>query len=63
MEIKKNEIIQYRHKKGIQWVKILSIHYDDLEPYYTILLPDGTEKQTISKYLFQIKKKFEIFKI
>ena len=34
--------------------KIVKIHYDDIEPYYTIMLPDGSEKQTIYARLTKI---------
>ncbi len=34
--------------------KIVKIHYDDFEPYYTIMLPDGSEKQTIYARLTKI---------
>ena len=34
--------------------KIVKIHYDDVEPYYTIMLPDGSEKQTIYARLTKI---------
>ena len=32
-------------------VKILKKHLDDVEPYYTILMPDGTERQTVAAKL------------
>ena len=34
--------------------KIVKIHYDDDEPYYTIRLQDGSEKQTIYSRLKKI---------
>jgi hypothetical protein len=58
MDIKKLDIVLYKKKNNkIQKVKIIDIHYDDEEPYYSILLENGKEKQTILKYLYKPNKK------
>ncbi len=37
----------YRNDNDIQEFKILTVHHDDpLEPYYTVRMLDGKEKQT-----------------
>jgi len=46
--LKKNDYVIYSPLN--QKVKILDIHYNDIEPYYTILLSTG-ERQTIIKNL------------
>ena len=43
---KKGSSVLYKTPKGIVGALILDVHLDDLlEPYYTIKLPDGKEKQ------------------
>lgn len=43
---KKGSSVLYKSPKGIVGALILDVHLDDLlEPYYTIKLPDGKEKQ------------------
>ena len=47
--IKENHVIAYNN--GIYWeqAKVIKVHYDDIHPYYTILLlSSNKEKQTIS---------------
>ncbi len=40
-------------KQTCELVTILKVHLDDpSEPYFTIQLSNGTEKQTVKKYLF-----------
>jgi hypothetical protein len=42
----------YRNDNEIQECKILSVHYDNLfEPYYTVRLLDGKEKQTENTHI------------
>ncbi len=42
----------YRNDNEIQESKILSVHYDNLlEPYYTVRLLDGKEKQTETTHI------------
>jgi hypothetical protein len=42
----------YRNDNEIQECKILSVHYKDLlEPYYTVRLLNGKEKQTDNTYI------------
>ncbi|KAL7482525.1 hypothetical protein ACHAW6_008200 [Cyclotella cf. meneghiniana] len=44
--------VYYRGPQGITTALILSTHLDDLlEPYYTIRLPDGREKQTDNAHI------------
>ena len=57
MDIKKHDIVLYKNNNKIQKVKIIDIHYDDIEPYYSILLANGKEKQTILKNLYKPCKK------
>ena len=56
---KENEDVLYLDKSNgnDNWVnaKILKIHYDDIEPYFTIKI-NNKEKQTIDKKLKKIKK-------
>ena len=43
---RKGTSVLYKTQQGIIGVLILDVHMDDLlEPYYTIKLPDGKEKQ------------------
>jgi len=43
---KKGTSVLYRSPQGIIGVLIIDVHLDDLlEPYYSIKLPDGREKQ------------------
>jgi hypothetical protein len=42
--------INYGIYKNKQIVKILKIHYDDIDPYYTILV-NNKERQTTKKNL------------
>ena len=43
---KKGTSVLYRSPHGLTGVLILDVHLDDLlEPYYSIKLPDGREKQ------------------
>tara|TARA_Y100000389_G_C17070388_1_gene321687 strand:- start:80 stop:310 length:231 start_codon:yes stop_codon:yes gene_type:complete len=37
-------------------VKIIKVHHDDIEPYYTIRHKNGKEIQTVPKYLAKITK-------
>ena len=47
----------YRSPKGITKVTIVGIHHDaKLEPYYTIKLRDGKEKQTDGKHLTPVQQ-------
>tara|TARA_B100001094_G_scaffold322268_1_gene371301 strand:+ start:672 stop:908 length:237 start_codon:yes stop_codon:yes gene_type:complete len=46
--LKKNDYAIYLPKN--QKVKILDVHHNDIEPYYTISL-SGTERQTVIKNL------------
>ena len=53
-------------KNTCEMVSIIKVHNDDPEePYFTIQLADGTEKQTVKKYLgsyaFSPFKKENIF--
>lgn len=49
---KKGTSVLYRSPQGIIGVLILDVHFDDLlEPYYTIKLPDGREKQTDNAHI------------
>ena len=42
-------------RKNRSTIKIAKVHFDDeLEPYYTILLPNGTEKQTDDAHLAEL---------
>lgn len=45
--------VEYRDSQNnISTVEIISVHLDDhLEPFYTIKMPDGREKQTDDKHL------------
>ena len=38
--------VRYRGSDGEQLCSILKVHHDDIEPYYTIRLPDGRERAT-----------------
>ena len=47
----------YRSSKGISKVTIVGIHHDSkLEPYYTIRLKDGKEKQMDGKHLTPVQQ-------
>ncbi|KAL7466279.1 hypothetical protein ACHAXS_006570 [Conticribra weissflogii] len=51
----KDKIISYRSKEGIVEALIVDVHRDDLhEPYYTIRLTDGREKQTDNDHILLI---------
>lgn len=56
---KENENVLYLESSdgNDNWVnaKILKIHYDDVEPYFTIKI-NNKEKQTIDRKLKKIKK-------
>ena len=40
--------VQYRNAQGAcEPVRVVGVHYDDEQPYYSILLSCGTEKQTV----------------
>ena len=39
------------YKKTNEIVELVKIHYDDINPYYTIKMPDNREKQTVEKLL------------
>jgi hypothetical protein len=44
--------VNYRNDNDIQECKILTVHHDKtLEPYYTIRLLDGKEKQTDNTHI------------
>ncbi|KAL3771144.1 hypothetical protein ACHAW5_009928 [Stephanodiscus triporus] len=44
--------VNYRNADGVQGCTILTVHLDDLlEPYYTIRLQDGKEKQTDNAHI------------
>ena len=44
--------VQYKNVKGVQSAEILQVHMDDLsEPYYSIRLEDGREKQTDNAHI------------
>ncbi len=53
--------VYYRNDNEIQECKILNVHYNDLlEPYYTVRLLDGKEKQTENTHIMlrlQVGKK------
>ena len=53
----------YEPVKGLEMieVKILKVHYDDTPPYYTIELPDGTEKQTLRGRIDSLEERAERF--
>ena len=38
-------------------VELVSIHYDDITPYYTIKMPNNREKQTVKEKLDNINTK------
>ena len=50
-DLKSGDIVKYKNTN--ENVTILQVHYDDIEPYYTIKMKDGTEKQTIKNNLFR----------
>ena len=40
--------VQYRNAQGAcEPVRVVGVHYDDEQPYYSILLSCGTEQQTV----------------
>lgn len=44
--------VRYKNAAGIQPAEILDVHFDDLmEPYYSIRLEDGREKQTDNAHI------------
>jgi len=43
-----------KYTKTNEKVKLLSIHYDDIIPYYTIEMSDGYEKQTTFNNLINL---------
>ena len=44
--------VYYKRNDNVESAKILEVHLDDfLEPYYTIKLEDGREKQTDNAHL------------
>ena len=47
------EIVGYYKNKIYHKVKIIKIHYDDLEPYYTILF-QGHEIQTVKNKIIKL---------
>tara|TARA_Y100000389_G_C17470632_1_gene530317 strand:+ start:1150 stop:1389 length:240 start_codon:yes stop_codon:yes gene_type:complete len=55
MSINKGDILLYT--KTNEMVEVIDIHHDDIEPYFTIRIKDGSEKQTISKFLSKKYKK------
>ncbi len=61
---KENEDVLYLDSSNgnDNWVnaKILKIHYDDVEPYFTIKI-GNKEKQTIGKKLKKDKKIIKLF--
>ena len=45
-KLRKGLSVSYKSADGVMDSLILDVHLDDLlEPYYTIKLPDGREKQ------------------
>jgi hypothetical protein len=57
IHLKKDEYYWYQ-KNNIdvpEYVKIAQIHKDDNDYYYTIIMRNKSEKQTIGKYLFDFK--------
>lgn len=49
---KAGQILCYRNNGNSSSAEIVKVHFDDaLEPYYSIMLPDGTEKQTDDAHL------------
>ena len=50
-DLKSGDIVKYKNTN--ENVTILQVHYDDIEPYYTIKMKDGTEKQTIKNNLIK----------
>ena len=45
-KLRKGLSVSYKSADGVMDALILDVHLDDLlEPYYTIKLPDGREKQ------------------
>jgi len=49
ISFQKDQLVYYRNNDGFYVrARILEKHYDDIEPYYTILVEEsGLEKQTI----------------
>ncbi len=52
-DVKEGDFVWYKNKNNKQKSRIVKIHYDDIEPYYTILLNEH-EKQTTKNRLFEI---------
>ena len=51
---REGEIVAYRKNNNYYRIKIVKIHYDDIEPYYTILF-NGKEIQTVGTRLIKIR--------
>ena len=43
--------VRYRGSDGEQLCSVLKVHHDDIEPYYTLRLPDGRERATTRERL------------
>lgn len=55
--IKGSNYWYHKNKTDIpEYIKIIEIHKDDNDCYYTIMMRDKTEKQTIKKYLFNLNQ-------
>ena len=50
-DLKSGDIVKYKNTN--ENVTILQVHYDDIEPYYTIKMKNGTEKQTVKNNLIK----------
>ena len=35
------------HRQAKQWVKVCKVYYDDLPPYYSVTMADGSERATV----------------
>ncbi len=58
--------VEVNYKKGDKLVyktqeivEVLKVHFDNIEPYYTIKMSNGNEKQTICKNLSRVNKSKE----
>ena len=56
-QFKKNEIVYYKLNGKKVKAKILEVHYDDIEPYYTISI-GNSERQTVASKLRRKNKKY-----
>ena len=35
------------HRQAKQWVRIIKVYHDDLPPYYSVVMADGSERATV----------------